>query len=493
MRLNAFFRGAVSLLVVALISVGILVGTVGNLSHKSYLAAFTAAMAAAAVLSMAKRYKSKFFCCFEQYSSLVVCVVLGLLCLMVNGTWIIVFHPVQAPDYKTFFQAAKDLASGAQLSSRDYLALFPHILGYASFLSIFLRVFSQSMQTAAVVNLFLTTGIGIVLYSLSLKWTGRRTAAAFVFLLRIFCPSKLLYNTMALSEPYYTFLLFLLMASVVLDREHLREKKQDAIEKDGQERCSFYAPIYGALCGITLTLINSARPIGVIPIIAVIIWFIFLTERGIQKNRRRERGAFLLLLIFSYLASGRIWISYAAEQLGQDPPSIPGYSIYVGFNLETQGSYADEDMELLQNRYFGEYDRNAVITQNSMFESAKERIRTAKNNIPGLMIHKLGTLLGHDEGGAFYSKESFSHKEYALWCILSNCWYYSVCVLSILGSFMFWKQNRSDSFWLVPLCLIGVVLAQLLVEVAARYHYCLIPLLLLQSAFSLIVEETDMI
>jgi hypothetical protein len=42
--------------------------------------------------------------------------------------------------------------------------------------------------------------------------------------------------------------------------------------------------------------------------------------------------------------------------------------------------------------------------------------------------------------------------------------------------------DRKDSLMLVPLCIIGIILAQLLVEVAARYHYCLIPMLILLAA-----------
>ena len=143
-------------------------------------------------------------------------------------------------------------------------------------------------------------------------------------------------------------------------------------------------------------------------------------------------------------------------------------------------------MELLQGRYFGEYDRNADAAQRSMLESAKDRIRETKSSIPTLMIHKLGTLLGHDEGGAFYSSESLSARAYVLWCVASNIWYYFVCILALAGGVRLWgKKWRDDSLWLVPLCLVGVILAQLLVEVAARYHYCLIPLLLLMAGLTI--------
>lgn len=98
------------------------------------------------------------------------------------------------------------------------------------------------------------------------------------------------------------------------------------------------------------------------------------------------------------------------------------------------------------------------------------------------MIHKLGTLLGHDEGGAYYSKESMSPGQYTLWCVISNVWYYLICLMAAAGCVRLWKTDRCDSMMMIPLCIIGIILAQLMVEVAARYHYCLIPMLILLAA-----------
>ncbi|MBQ2608855.1 MAG: hypothetical protein II586_00680, partial [Butyrivibrio sp.] len=110
-----------------------------------------------------------------------------------------------------------------------------------------------------------------------------------------------------------------------------------------------------------------------------------------------------------------------------------------------------------------------------------------KNNIPSLMIHKLGTLLGHDEGGAYYSKESMSPGQYTLWCVISNVWYYLICLMAAAGCVRLWKTDRCDSMMMIPLCIIGIILAQLMFEVAARYHYCLIPMLILLAAIAITV------
>ncbi len=489
----SFYRRTLLTIGAVLISTGIGIGTLGNLSHKSYLASLVVAVVLAVALALIRKHCSGVFNCLEHFNPVVVCAVISVGSLLLNGAWVFHFHPVQAPDYQTFYEAAVNLSEGVTLKNRDYIAMFPHILGYVVFLSISLRLFGQSLMTAAVGNVLLTTASGILIYALSLRWTGRRTAAAFACLLWAICPSKLLYNTMALSEPYYTFLLllFLLLTSLVFDRSHpytLCNETERSEDAQQQNNCTgqtvLRAICLGLICGIVLALVNSARPIGIIPIIAVFIWRFILRGRNRHKVMRRASMTYLLVLLLAYVFAGHVWDSYAARQLGQKPPSIPGYSIYVGFNPDTQGSYSDEDMELLQSRYFGEYDRNAEATQQSMLESAKSRIQETKSSIPSLMVHKLGTLLGHDEGGAFYSSESLSGRAYALWCISSNIWYYFVCILAVAGCLKLWKDKRSDSLWLVPLCLAGVILAQLLVEVAARYHYCLIPMLLLMAALS---------
>lgn len=334
-------------------------------------------------------------------------------------------------------------------------------------------------MTAALVNVVLTTLSGVMLYLISLKHTGRKTAFL-LFLLWTVCPSKLLYNTMCLSEPFYTclLLLFFLLVSRVTDI------------RPGSRRIGLAAAA-GLLSGLVLAMVNAARPIGSIPIIAFFIWFLFLSDWQEICPRKKAIFVYTCLLLLSYIVGGSIWKSYASTRLEQAPPSVPGYSIYVGFNPQTQGSYAEEDMELLQSRYFGEYDRNAEAAQQSMLESARQRIAENKRSIPTLMIHKLRTLLGHDEGGAFYSRESLSDRAYSLWCIVSNIWYYLVCILAGAGCIYWGKHPEGDCMLIVPLCLIGIVLAQLLVEVAARYHYCLIPMLILMAAPALQDRKTE--
>ena len=468
------FRKIVLLIFLALIVLPVLLETVGNLSHKSYLLAFLSSCLLFAVTWFCRGTRKILRDRINSCRATSICLLLCVLCLLVNGIFAFLFRPVQAADYRTFFQVAKDLSLGVHPGMKDYVAMFPHILGYASFLSLFLKLFGQSLAVAVALNVVLTTVSGIILFYLVLQRTDL-IAATLTFLLWILCPSKLFYNTMSLSEPYYTCLLLLFFLAI--------QHTEVFLLKGGNGR--FIKIIAAAfVCGAILTLIQAARPIAVIPVIALILWIVLLMDREILRNHWKEWLLMIIVLVLSYWGGKGLWCSYATDQLEQVPPSVPGYNIYVGFNLETNGSYSDTDMDLLQSRYFGEYERNAEAAQQSMLQDAKLRISEAKPVMLRLMLLKLRTLLGHDEGGVFYAMESLSNGQYRICCILSNIWYYLVILFTVCGSITIWKRRENSSVLVCILFVIGLILAQLLVEVAARYHYALIPILIIVAGYA---------
>ena len=289
---------------------------------------------------------------------------------------------------------------------------------------------------------------------------------------------------MSLSEPYYTCLILLFMILVVFTSD---------LQSKGNANLYLYLRITvcAVASGALLTLVQSARPIAAIPILAVLIWVALLMKNEVLHQGWKGWALFILMSFVCYSAGQSAWKNYAAEQLEQEPPSLPGYNIYVGFNLETGGSYSDEDMTLFQNRYFGEYNRNAVAAQQKMMEDAKQRILSAESRLPQLMLAKLKTLLGHDEGGVFYAMESLSTHQYRLSCMISNIWYYLVCILAVYGVIRLWQCQESGSVLVAVLFMIGLVMAQMLVEVAARYHYSLIPMLLLVCGYGVSYRADD--
>lgn len=433
--------------------------------HLSYCVAFALSIPVVALFVRWQKQPRRRASVWDRLGAGRTAALLLALCFAVNLAWVLSFRLDPDGDYATYWQSAKALAGFGDGNWR-YVALFPHILGYSAFLSVFLRIFGPSALVAPVLNVCLTTLSGYFLFRLCLRWRGLNQAA-FALLLWALLPSKLFYNAMVLSEPYYTCLL--LAALLIISGVEARRPAPVA------------AALLGLLAGLLLRLMQTARPIAPVPIIALLLWLVLLrSERTAEARRRWLR--FTALLLAAYLATGPLWAAFEERTLGEKPARLPAYSIYVGLNPVTLGSYSDEDMTLLIHYRLDEEDSSAIEAQSHMLEETKARLASGEVPIARLLLRKLRNFLGYDEGGAFYSRAGLRDRAYQLLALGSNICYYALGILALVGCWYVYSEGERRTLLLAPLYVIGLTLAQLLVEVAARYHYSVLPMLIILAA-----------
>ena len=384
-----------------------------------------------------------------------------------NLAWVLFFRLEPRGDYATFRLTAEGLAAGETPLNHVYVALFPHILGYSTFLSLFMRLFGDSPLVAPVLNVCLTTLSGFFLYRLTLRWRGENSAAIVLLAWALF-PSKLFYNAMVLSEPYYTCLLLTALC-LTAEIEARKPRLGETL-------------FVGLLAGILLSLVNAARPIAAVPILALLIWLFLLRGERDRASRLRWSG-YVAALLAAYLLMGFLWNQYAERILGEQPASVPGYSLYVGLNPESMGSYSNEDMERF-DQAITNAGGNADAAQREMLGEAKARLKSGQIPFGRLFLAKLRSFLGYDEGGAYYSRSRLRDRAYQLLALYSNIWYYAIGITALWGTWRLLRSGERRTMLLAPLYVIGLTLAHLMAEVAARYHYSVIPMLLLLAAFS---------
>lgn len=457
-----------------LLSLGVLLGTFGKLKSPSYI--FSLFLAAGFLLLWCwfyPRYEARLFLC-RHPGPFLTGLLLALFCFVLNLIWVLNFQIEPTVDFYTFYETASQLASGEQINWL-YLGLFPHILGYSTFLSWFFRLFGTSPLVAALVNVGLTTVSGVCIYLLCLRWAGYRSAV-FGFFFWSICPSKLLYNSMVMSEPLYTccILLFLLLLSLACD---------DGLPFPG--RCLLALPL-GALCGALLLSINVVRPVAMILFIAFFLWLFLLRGRAIMDRHAWALLAlFTLAMLFSYSKCSDQWRRWEYLHVYEPTSTLPAYNIYVGLNPDSMGSYSEEDMDLLWDYRYDPEKGSAVYAQEQMLEEAKKRLTSGEINFPRLFAAKLAKLVGNDEGGAFYAQSELSSGQFRFWSLLSNVYYYLLVFLSLLGAGALFRHPPRSTVYMAPLYSIGLILAHLIIEVSGRYKYSLIPMLILIACFSL--------
>ncbi len=453
-----------------LLALGVLLGTFGKLESPSYVLEFLAAGLFFLCLWI---FRAKLGGLLERISlpgAFVTGLILSLFCLLLNLAWVLFFQIEPTVDFKTFYETALAIARNERVDML-YLGLFPHILGYSSFLGLMMRLFGESSMLASVLNVVMTVISGLCIYILCLRWTGLRAAAGAFFLWSL-CPSKLMYNSMVMSEPLYTclILLFLLLLSLALDRE-------------GRWWLRLLAALpLGFACGALLLAVNVTRPVAAILFVAFFLWALLLRGKKLKQLKSwLILGVFAVSMLGAWSRCDHQWTRWEYLHIFEETSDIPAYNIYVGLNMDSLGSYSDEDMDTLLNyRYQG----SAVYAQEQMLEEVKNRLSSGEIDFPRLFAAKLAKLMGNDEGGAFYAQAELSPMAFKLSSAAGNVFYYFVVLLSLMGAAVLFKRPGFSSVYMAPLYSIGLILAHLIVEVSGRYKYSLIPMVIILAAFA---------
>jgi len=395
------------------------------------------------------------------------------LCFVVNLAWVLAVRIEPFSDYQEYWDVACALARGTEIPDAWYVAMYPHILGTATILNALVRLFGESVLAVTVFNVLLTTLSCGLVWLLGKALISER-AAFLAALLWAVTPCKLMLGSLVFSEPIYTFLI-LLFFWLFLRLERLIEKKP------------LPALLLALALGLLLAAIDLVRPIALILVIAAALWLVFL--RGEKAKNARLWALWLaafLAMTAVFRVSGTLWDRHVEKVLGQEIASVPWYNVYVGFNEETGGRYADADMDLL-TAYLKE-GKTANEAQESMIPHVKERLASGIN-FPRLFAAKLFSFLGSDQLGGYTYRFTRSERFVKICMGVCNVFYYGVFLAAAAGVVrMLWSKRLSAGL-LLPLYFLGLTLAHMLVEVADRYHYSLIPILIIFAALGFAVEE----
>lgn len=470
-RASDIFRKIMLGILLLIMSAALLLTAVNGLTQHSYLIALLAGAVWAFIL-----YR---LCAHGKLRTLAsvdtgkTALLLTLLCAAVNLAWVLAVRIEPFSDYETYWRTACALAFGREVDAPWYIAMYPHILGCSTFLSAFLKIFGEYVMVAAVINVILTFLSGLLIYGICLRLASPLTAAL-AYLLWIVCPSKLMLDPLVFSEPLYTCLILLFFYLIVL----IEQRRGSLPRRLG------VCLLWGLALGVLLRAVNIVRPISAILVIALVLWLLFLRGRDIKNGAQWKMWLVILVALFGiYKATGELWDRHVENVLGMEPASFPVYNIYVGFNEETQGQWSAEDMDLLFS-YLSRPGATTSQAQKEMLPHLKERLSSGID-FGRLFASKLMAFMGNDELGGYTYRFTRPELFVKLCMVICNVFYYGCMLLALRGIFVLRRSSRLSACLLPPLYMLGLTLAHMLVEVSSRYHYSLIPVIIILAAFAL--------
>ena len=400
-----------------------------------------------------------------------------LLCLVLNGLWVSLVRIEPFSDYAEYWDVARALADGRAIPDAWYVAMYPHILGTATVLSLPIRLFGAKLSVVTALNTLLTTLSCGLVWLLGWELLSRR-AAYLAALLWAVAPCKLMLGSLVFSEPIYTFLILLFFWLFLRLEKRMR-------------RGSLWAALGMAALGLLLAAIQIVRPIASILLIAVALWLLFLRGRE-AKNARRWLTWLITFaaMLGLFRAALTLWNGHVERVLDQEIATVPWYNIYVGLNGETGGRYTDADMDLLTA--YLKQGLTADEAQKRMIPHIKARLASGLD-FKALLAEKLFAFLGADQLGGYTYRFTRPERFVKICMVLCNVFYYGVYLAGIAGIVRMLRRRTLSPGLLLPLFFLGLTLAHMLVEVADRYHYSLIPLLIIFAVLGLTGEERSLL
>ena len=385
-------------------------------------------------------------------------------------------QPVQ--DFSTMYTAACQLAAG----SHEYLSLdtcyfynWAYQTAFVVYESLVIRIFGEGYLALQVLNALYMGGTAALTYAIGRRLLpGRGALAAGV--LYVLYPAPLFLAAVLTNQHLSVFLLYLGVWVLVSG-------------KDGQVSLP-----RAALAGLLFALGNAIRPIGIVVLLAVLLWCLIGLARRFTACRERILPALArpALLAVCYVLAGAL-LAAAVVWSGANPWGLsnnqPMWKFVLGLNEESSGAWNAEDYNELYLLQGEEADA-------AMRETVRERLLVGPVRLARLMWNKCELMWADNE----YMSWGFGHLDHSadlagpltvgqgvnLACYWDKGAYLLLFALALAALVRRLLNRRPRARTLLPVQIFcGYFAVHLLIEVQSRYRYFLMPTIALLAGWAL--------
>lgn len=266
----------------------------------------------------------------SKLSTKIKVLLLLLIAFFIRLWWILNVISVPVSDFETMYSAAKDLLNGDYSAFRgfNYLARFPHLVCSTLYMAFMIMIFPASHLFAMkIVNVILSIISLILLYKLSNYFLKHEKVKLGVILLGSIFPAFISYSSTYCTEniaiPLFLFTMLLFMNAC----------KTNDIGK-------------WLLCGIMLSISNLFRAVGIIFLIAFVIYIFVFTK----ENKFRNSATIIFVMLFTTFTVSLFLMSVdiIKKPLWQGVEPSFATLMLKGSNVESGGRWNLEDAQFVE-------------------------------------------------------------------------------------------------------------------------------------------------
>lgn len=369
---------------------------------------------------------------------IVISIVLRLLLLLFN-------YGEVFSDEATFYSNAMNLRSDLPLNNR-YIAMFPYLYSYIFLLGNFMKIFTTKFITVVILNIIMDITASYFAYLFGKK-IKNKVFGIILMIIWLLNPFQILWCMKAL--PIIVVNLCFIVSLYIFACLIKQNKSINII-------------LLSILLGINLGISNSFRPIFIIFVIALFLYYLYLII-FIKSNYKNKLLSFILVLL-CFIGINNSYTKLVSNKTKYNISGSSGWTLYLGSNLESNGAWfsSDEYNQLMTSDNFNPPDIHNYFKDKAIENYKSYSILT----IMKLYAKKYATLTSNlsyytfeNTIGTYIAKNMFRIILYIFWFIL---------ILSNIYTIVR-KDKKIDDILFMMILEIGLILSHLLVEVSPRY------------------------
>ena len=407
---------------------------------------------------------------------------------------VIVKFPMEpASDFKTYYEIAEMMKNGTLQKKGEgycnYIAMFPHIIGYCFILKNVFVLFGTSVFNGQFANILFSVGTVFTIYRIGRK-LGGKLSGVIALTVAAFWPSQIIYVDMLAAEYAFSFFFYLSLLLFL----HL------AMDYDVATKSAGRAILLHVLLGCLIAVTAAIRPMALILLIAIILC-IFPQNMKLPNIPRNSISLWVqfmgkgwsrgILILVSYFILSSVLTTNIELTINKSLPSFGesfGYNLLVGLNTESKGGWNEADSKFLYENL--DSTGSPIQAQIASRDEAIKRLTSDPKEIFDLLINKYELLWENDDYGvtwnlAFLNEQNQLTPERAEFLSSvqeANHIVYMVSVLFSLMTLIYLLQRKASYIYVPILIYLGTAAMHLFVESQNRYHYHVLPVFMIVAS-----------
>ena len=283
----------------------------------------------------------------SQLSTKIKVVLLLTLSFLIRIWWILNIDSVPVSDFETMYLSAKELLNGDYSAFRGfkYLARFPHLVCSTLYMALMILIFPTSHLFAIkIMDVILSIISLILLYKLSDYFLKHEKVKLAVILLGGIFPASIAYSATYCTEnvaiPLFLAAMLLFMSA-----------------------CKTNDTGKWLLCGIVLSISNLFRAVGIVFLIAFVIYIFVFTK----ESKFRNSFIIISIMLFTTFTTSLFLISTGIIEKPLWQGTEPSFATLMlkGSNVASDGKWNLEDAQFIEEN-LGNENLSKICTERAI-------------------------------------------------------------------------------------------------------------------------------